>query len=556
MSAPWKILVVEDENIVAMDLRASLIALGYEVTDTAGTAREAVDSAQRRKPDLVLMDINLRGETDGIAAADVIRTRLALPVVYLTAFSDEPTLRRARVTEPFGYLLKPFDERELHIAVELAIYRHQAQREHENFLQEQAARTAIEERHRWVRFLAEAGAQLSATLDVRATLESLARLAVPHLADLAAVHFMEGREIRTAVIHHVEGKEGLVRELLGRHPPGADVPLGYPRVIRTGEPELLSEIGDEVLAGFAVDEENLRQLRNLGLRSQICVPLTVRGSTAGALTLGIIGSDRRFGQEDLDHAMELARRCATALENAQLYQAAREAIAVRDEFLSVASHELRTPLTSMLLTVQGLERVVQRSEDERLREKTGRVAHQLGRLIKLVDSLLDVSRIAAGRMELSTEEFDLSALAREVAARFMETARVNGSALEVRAPDRLVGVWDPMRVDQVLTNLLSNAVKFGAGKPIELAVQGDDAAVKLVVADRGIGISKEKIALVFDRFERAVPVRKYGGLGLGLYIARQLVEAHGGRIEVQSEPGQGATFIVHLPRWRPDVAAR
>ena len=105
MSAPWKILVVEDENIVAMDLRASLIALGYEVTDTAGTAREAVDSAQRRKPDLVLMDINLRGETDGIAAADVIRTRLALPVVYLTAFSDEPTLRRARETEPFGYLL-------------------------------------------------------------------------------------------------------------------------------------------------------------------------------------------------------------------------------------------------------------------------------------------------------------------------------------------------------------------------------------------------------------------------------------------------------------------
>src|SRR3989449_6119108 len=187
--------------------------------------------------------------------------------------------------------------------------------------------------------------------------------------------------------------------------------------------------------------------------------------------------------------IDRADRCA--LENAQLYQAAREAIAVRDEFLSVASHELRTPLTSMLLSVQGLERVVLRSEDERLRERTGRVAHQLSRLIKLVDSLLDVSRIAAGRMELSTEEFDLGALAREDAARFMETARGNGSALEVRAPDRLVGVWDPMRVDQVLTNLLSNAVKFllrnasdsmtvfGAGKPIELAVQGDDAAVKL-----------------------------------------------------------------------------
>ena len=327
------------------------------------------------------MDISLRGEMDGVAAADVMRTQLALPVVYLTAFSDEPTLRRARVTEPFGYLLKPFDERELNIAIELAIYRHQAQREHENLLREQAARAAVEER---------------------------------------------------------------------------------------------------------------------------------------------------------------------ALENARLYQAAREAVAVRDEFLSVASHELRTPLTAMLLTVQGLERVVQRSQD---------VAQQLGRLIKLVDSLLDVSRIAAGRMEISTEEFDISALAKEVAARFLEAARENGSTLVVRAPDRLVGVWDPMRVDQVLTNLLSNAVKFGAGKPIELALQGDDAAVRLVVADRGIGISKDKIASVFERFERAVSVRKYGGLGLGLYIARQLVEAHGGRIEVQSEPGQGSTFIVQLPRWRPDSAA-
>ena len=390
MSAPWKILVVEDENIVAMDLRTSLTGSGYEVTDTVGTAREAIDSAQRRKPDLVLMDIRLRGEMDGVAAADVMRTQLALPVVYLTAFSDEPTLRRARVTEPFGYLLKPFDERELNIAIELAIYRHQAQREHENFLREQAARAAVEER---------------------------------------------------------------------------------------------------------------------------------------------------------------------ALENARLYQAAREAVAVRDEFLSVASHELRTPLTAMLLTVQGLERVVQRSQDERLRERTARVAQQLGRLIKLVDSLLDVSRIKAGRIELSPEEFDLSALATEVAARFIEPARENGSTLVVRAPDRLVGVWDPLRVDQVLTNLLSNAVKFGAGKPIELALQGDDAAVRLVVADRGIGISKDKIASVFERFERAVPVRKYGGLGLGLYIARQLVEAHGGRIEVQSEPGQGSTFIVQLPRWRPDSAA-
>jgi len=540
-----KILVVEDENIVAMDLRTTLTRLGYEVVDTVGTGPQAIEQVERREPDLVLMDIQLRGGMDGIEAADRIR-HLDVPVVYLTAFSDDATLRRARETEPFGYVLKPFDDRELQIVIELGIHRHRAQKEHDQLLREQAARAAVEKEHRWSRFLADASEQLSKSLDVQVTLDTIARLAIPDLADWAALHVHEQQGFKLASLHHAHGNEAAVRELLLRYPLPSDLPLAYPNVMRTGDPELIAEFSEEVLASIASDAENLRLLRKLTLKSQICVPLVIRGESRAALTLAFAESNRRYGPEDLTHAMELASRCAMAMENAHLFHQAQQAIGLRDEFLSIASHELRTPLSSIQLILQSLESTARKLSSNEFLSKIERVLRQVARLAELVTKLLDVTRIGAGQLQLDVEEFDFVSLVKEIVERFAEPALSAGSPLRIHSPQVLIVRADRSRLDQVVTNLLSNAIKFGAGNPVDVTLQGDESRVQLTVRDHGIGIASEYLLRIFNRFERAVSTRHYGGLGLGLYITRRIVEAHGGTVEVDSAPGAGAAFTISL----------
>ena len=544
--ASQKILVVEDENIVAMDLRTTLTRLGYEVVDTVGTGPQAIEQVERREPDLVLMDIQLRGGMDGIEAADRIR-HLDVPVVYLTAFSDDATLRRARETEPFGYVLKPFDDRELQIVIELGIHRHRAQKEHDQLLREQAARVAVEKEHRWSRFLADASEQLSKSLDVQVTLDTIARLAIPDLADWAALHVHEHQGFKLASLYHAHGNEEAVREMLHRYPLSPDLPHAYPYVMRTGQAELIPEFSEEVLASIASGAENLRLLRMLMLKSQICVPLTIRGESRAALTLAFAETNRRYGPEDLTHAMELASRCAMAMENAHLFHQAQQAVGLRDEFLSIASHELRTPLSTIQLILQSLEGTARKLNSNELIPKIQRVLRSVARLAELVTKLLDVTRIGAGQLQLEIEELDFVPVVREIVERFAEPALAAGSPLRIHVPHSLIVRADRSRLDQVVTNPLSNAIKFGDGKPIDVTLQGDASRLQLTVRDHGIGIAPEYSLRIFNRFERAVSTRHYGGLGLGLYITRRIVEAHGGTVQVDSAPGAGAAFTINLP---------
>jgi signal transduction histidine kinase len=230
--------------------------------------------------------------------------------------------------------------------------------------------------------------------------------------------------------------------------------------------------------------------------------------------------------------------------------AAEEAIRARDEFLTVASHELRTPLTSMQLVVQSALRAA-RSRST-LAPSLSQISlecieRQMRRLNKLIDALLDVSLIQAGRLELELEPTDLVAVTREVLSRFGDELQRSGSTVSLRAEAPVLGAWDRSRLDQVVTNLISNAIKYGRGNPIEVSLESGEEAARLVVRDRGLGIAEEHMPQMFKRFERAAAARQYGGLGLGLHIVRQIVEMHGGAVDVVSEPGAGSTFTVRLP---------
>jgi signal transduction histidine kinase len=268
--------------------------------------------------------------------------------------------------------------------------------------------------------------------------------------------------------------------------------------------------------------------------------------------LSFVTSARNYDEQDLALARELARTAALAIDNARLYREAQHAIRLREEFLSIASHELKTPITALQLQVQsllsGLARSPEGPSPERLRRSLETVERQVGRQTQLVNDLLDVSRIGAGRLELHPEAVHLSSLVREVAERFEPELTRTGSTLGLELSPEAIGFWDRLRLDQVVTNLLSNAVKYGRGNPIHLCTLVEGERVRLTVGDGGIGIAPESLSRLFNRFERAVSERNYGGFGLGLWITRQIVEAMGGRIAVESELGVGSTFTVELPR--------
>jgi signal transduction histidine kinase/tetratricopeptide (TPR) repeat protein len=307
------------------------------------------------------------------------------------------------------------------------------------------------------------------------------------------------------------------------------------------------------------------ECRALAIGSGICAPILMRGRVVGCLYCVATVRERVFGSIESTIAEFLATLAGAALENAEgfaelrhvlgererLIHEAREALRVRDEFLSIASHELRTPLTSTKLQVQSLLRAAQEAcvrATGRSAERLERLERNVLRMERLIDELLDVSRITSGKVRLERKAVDLELVARDTIERFAEQAGQAGCSVTLQCTcGATVGYWDRLRIEQIVTNLLSNAIKYGHGKPIETLIESTATSAMLTVVDHGVGIAPADHHRIFQRFERATSERHYGGFGLGLWITRQLVEAHGGRISVASRMGEGASFRVELP---------
>jgi PAS domain S-box-containing protein len=368
------------------------------------------------------------------------------------------------------------------------------------------------------RFLNEASAVLSASLDYEITLWSLARAAVPHLADCCVVDVLreDGEVQRVSAAHVQPEKEAMIRD--------PSCAMGTREAIQSGRP--------------ALEQQSL------------CVPLVIRGQTIGAIGLRLERPDREYNDFDLALAEDLADRAVIALDNATLYSKELEANRLKDEFLATVSHELRTPLTPILGAIYKLR--ANGTDEGEFRRNLDVIERNARAQARIVEELLDISRITSGKLEFNRAATDLASLVGNA----IEVVRPAADALDIGLRSVLEqprqSVWcDPERIQQVIWNLLSNAIKFTcSGGTIEVRLENRSKGVRIIIKDTGIGITREFLPHVFEKFRQAdnFATRTHGGLGLGLSVVRYIVERHGGTVRAESQgTGQGATFVVDLP---------
>jgi signal transduction histidine kinase/CheY-like chemotaxis protein len=511
-------LLLVDDEVPNLELLQVLLEVeGYTNVISTADARQAIPLWERHAPDLVLLDLHMP-HRDGFAVLRDIRELTPpddfRPVLVLTADITPEAKERALSSGAKDFINKPIDATEALLRVQNLLETRVLYR------REREARQAAE-------LLAEASRVLNASLDAATAVAQLARLVVPRVAECCVVDLFDGEtgeSVRAGAAHADPAQEPLVRAGALAGAPEADAPW-------VPSPE-------EAASCFG------------GARAAavIAVPLSAAGRAVGRMVLG--RAEAPFAPADVALAEELGRRTAMAVENARLFRAARAATEAREHTLAVVAHDLRNPLTAIRMDAEMLRSILGPGLGDFERSSLVRIDDVATRMDGLIQDLLDVSRMERGGPALELAAHDAGELLAEAADTLRPLAAAHGLRLEVRGCPAPVHA-DGARVVQVVSNLVGNAVKFTPeGGAVTLSCEPDGEEVRFAVADTGSGIEPEQLPHIFGAFWQARHADRRG-LGLGLSIARGFVEAHGGRIWVESEPGRGTTFFFTLPAHDP-----
>lgn len=537
------ILVVDDEMANLHLLEEFLKFDGFENVALTTDPRRVPEMFEAMRPDILLLDLHMP-HLDGFSVMRQLRATLPpgdyFPILVLTADVTSETKLRALSEGASDFLTKPLD------AVEVVLRIRNLLATRFLHLQERAARARAEAAGARAAFLAEASRVLSSSFDYRTMLSTVARLAVPKLADYVVVELAdaEGRPERVACAHVDPEIEALLAGEVRLW--GGAIPRGHPLVrgCTEGQFVLVSDVPSALGEDAGDDEEQRTLLRALAPRSVASVPLAAAGEVLGDVTLVTSTSGRTLDSDDLALAEELARRVMVAVEHAQLYHDALQATRARDEILGVVAHDLRNPLSTVRMAAQLLADDVAPAH----RKPLDTLLRTTDRMNQLIQDLLEVTRIESGKLALELHTEGAGGVLREAVAMLAPLAQARSITFDAQlSPDLPRVPLDSARILQVISNLVGNALKFTpAGGRVTLGAEAMPGEVRVSVADTGPGIPADQIPRVFGRFWQAGKSDRRG-IGLGLSIARGIVEGHGGRIWVESVEGQGATFFFTIP---------
>lgn len=512
--AAAKILIVEDQLITAQAIADQLTRLGYAVVDIVHSGTDALTKTAETQPDLVLMDIVLKkGDADGVGAANQIREQFQIPVVYLTAYSDQDILERAKVTEPFGYVIKPFSERDLRIAVEIALYKHS--------MEQQLAR-----REKLLSTILESVNNAVVATDAGGTVTYINPEALA----------LTGWQLNEALGQPIAEVVSIVEE-------ASQTPLEHP--VRC-----LLQATDEAQR----QDVGLLVARD-GSMTPICSSTSLMRPNAGAVEGAVLVfwdlSEQRRAQtlalEQVKLATEIAERQRSEAEVRKILAAEQALNELKSRLVSTISHEYRTPLAVILTSTELLKRYSDRLSDEKKDTYLSRIQAAVRQLSLLVEEVLTFGKAEAGELPFHPVPLDVV----EFCDRLTQEQRLLASDRHVieftsEFPE-LQAQLDEQLMHHILINLLSNAIKYSPkGGLVEVSLRQGDCII-LQVRDRGIGIPAADQPYLFGHFFRASNVGSIPGTGMGLSIVKKCVELHEGEIAINSEEAVGTTVIVTLP---------